>query len=232
MVYFALLELSTYFLLVIHPQNLHLYTDGVPEATNAKNELFGTDRMLVALNKDPAATPEQVLRNVREAVDDFVLEAEQFDDLTMLCLEFKGDTSMTEKCKELSVPAEVEKLPELLSFLEQQLEEAGCPMKTQMQISVAAEEIFVNIANYAYAPGKGIATVRLTISQNPDTATITFIDRGTPFDPLKKEDPDVTLSAEEREIGGLGIYMTKKTMDEVRYEYKDGQNLLTLIKKL
>ena len=210
---------------------LFLYTDGVPEATNAKNELFGIDRMLAALNKDPTAAPEQVLRTVREAVDSFVLDAEQFDDLTMLCLEYKGDTSMTGKCIESSIPAEVEKLPELLSFLEQQLEEAGCPMKTQMQISVAAEEIFVNIANYAYAPGKGIATVRLTIREDPATAIVTFIDRGTPFDPLKKEDPDVTLSAEEREIGGLGIYMTKKTMDEVLYEYKDGQNRLTLVKK-
>ena len=188
--------------------------------------------MLAALNGDPAAAPEMVLRRVRQAVDGFVLEAEQFDDLTMLCLEFKGDTSKTGICKELSIPAEVEKLPELLAFLEQQLEEAGYPMKTQMQISVAAEEIFVNIANYAYAPGKGIATVRLAISQNPTTAAITFIDRGTPFDPLKNEDPDVTLAAEEREIGGLGIYLTKMTMDEVRYEYKDGQNRLTLIKNL
>ncbi len=211
---------------------LFLYTDGVPEATNAQNELFGTDRMLAALNEDPDTSPEGILRNVRAAVDGFVLDAEQFDDLTMLCLEYKGETSMTEICKELSVPAEVERLPELLSFLEQQLEEVGCPMKTQMQISVAAEEIFVNIANYAYAPGKGIATVRLTISRDPAIATITFIDRGTPFDPLKKEDPDVTLPAEERAIGGLGIYMTKKTMDEVFYEYKDGQNRLTLIKNL
>ncbi|MBQ9686531.1 MAG: SpoIIE family protein phosphatase, partial [Oscillospiraceae bacterium] len=211
---------------------LFLYTDGVPEATNVRNELFGTDRMLAALNEEPKASPETLLRRVRQAVDAFVQEAEQFDDLTMLCLEFKGEPDMTGNCKELSLPAEVEKLPELLSFLERQLEEAGCPMKTQMQISVAAEEIFVNIANYAYAPGKGIATVRLSICDDPATACITFIDRGAPFDPLEKEDPDVTLSAEEREIGGLGIYMTKKTMDDVRYEYKDGQNRLTLIKKL
>ena len=194
--------------------------------------MFGTARMLAALNEDPFASPEIILRNVRRAVDGFVLEAEQFDDLTMLCLEYKGDESMAGICKELSVPAEVERLPELLSFLEQQLEEADCPMKTQMQISVAAEEVFVNIANYAYAPGKGIATVRMTISRDPAAATITFIDRGTPFDPLKKEDPDVTLSAEERAIGGLGIYMTKKAMDEVRYEYRNGQNRLTLVKYL
>ena len=210
---------------------LFLYTDGVPEATNADNELFGTDRMLEALNMEPNASSQRILQNVRAAVDGFVQEAEQFDDLTMLCLEYKGDPDMTENCKEFSVPAEVEKLPELIAFLEQQLEETGCPPKTQMQISVAAEEIFVNIASYAYAPGKGIATVRMTVSGDPATATITFIDRGVPFDPLKKEDPDVTLQAEDREIGGLGIYMTKKTMDEVHYEYKDGQNRLTLVKK-
>jgi len=211
---------------------LFVYTDGVPEATNAENELFGTDRMLAALNDDPAAPPEKVLRHVREAVDGFVREAEQFDDLTMLCLEYKGGAGTTGNCRELSLPAEVEKLPELLSFLERQLEEAGCPMKTQTQISVAAEEIFVNIANYAYAPGKGIATVRLEIREDPAAATITFIDQGTPFDPLKKEDPDVSLPAEEREIGGLGILMVKKTMDELHYEYKDGQNRMTMIKKL
>ena len=210
---------------------LFLYTDGVPEATNAENELFGTGRMLAALNGDPAAAPEMVLRRMRQAVDGFVLEAEQFDDLTMLCLEFKGNTGMGGTSKELSITAEVEKLPELLTFIEQQLEDAGCPLKTQMQISVAVEEIFVNIANYAYAPGKGVATVRIECCDDPAKATITFIDRGTPFDPLEKDDPDVTLSAEERKIGGLGIYMTKKTMDDVLYEYKDGQNRLTLIKR-
>ena len=134
--------------------------------------------------------------------------------------------------KEITVKAVDEELNNVIAFVTEELEAVDCPMKTQMQISVAAEEIFVNIANYAYAPGKGIATVRLTISRDPATATITFIDRGMPFDPLKKEDPDVTLSAEERAIGGLGIYMTKKTMDDVRYEYRDGQNRLTLIKKI
>ena len=211
---------------------LFLYTDGVPEATDANNELFGLERMLAALNQEPNAAPETILKNVRAAVDDFVQEAEQFDDLTMLCLEYKGEPNLTENCKEWRAPAELEKLPELIAFLEQQLEAAECPPKTQMQISVAAEEIFVNIVNYAYAPGTGIATVRMSCGGDPATATITFIDSGVPFDPLKKEDPNVTLSAEDREIGGLGIYMTKKTMDDVRYEYKDGQNRLTLVKKL
>ena len=101
-----------------------------------------------------------------------------------------------------------------------------------MQIELAVEEIFVNIANYAYAPEIGRATVRVSVSDDPLTVTITFIDCGVPYDPLKRSDPDVTLSAEEREIGGLGIFMTKKVMDEVAYEYKDGQNVLTLKKRL
>ena len=103
-------------------------------------------------------------------------------------------------------------------------------MKAQMQLCVAAEEIFVNIASYAYAPGTGKATVRVAIEEEPRRAIVTFLDSGTPFDPLAREDPDVTLSAEERQIGGLGIFMTKKTMDDVSYVYRDGQNVLTLKK--
>ena len=133
---------------------------------------------------------------------------------------------------ELHIPAETQRLPEVLSFLEGALTAAGCPMKAQMQISVAAEEIFVNIASYAYAPQTGMATVRLTITDAPPAVELRFIDSGTPFDPLAKADPDVTLSAEERGIGGLGIFMTKKVMDSVHYAYADGGNILTLVKKL
>ena len=139
---------------------------------------------------------------------------------------------MESKLYELEISAEIEKLPDVLSFIEQHLEEADCPPKAQMQIAIAAEEIFVNIAHYAYAPGTGMATVRLELFPEPATAIITFIDRGVPFDPLAKPDPDVTLAAEDREIGGLGIYMTKKTMDDVRYEYREGRNILSMEKKL
>ena len=139
---------------------------------------------------------------------------------------------MESKMYELKIAADVEKLPEVLAFIQQHLEEADCPPKAQMQISIAAEEIFVNIAHYAYAPGTGDAMVRLELSPEPATAIITFLDHSVPFDPLAKPDPDVTLSAEDRQIGGLGIYMTKKTMKDVRYEYKDGRNILRLEKKL
>ncbi len=134
--------------------------------------------------------------------------------------------------KEITVKAVRENLAEVLGFIEAELEQADCPIKAQMQTGVAAEEIFVNIASYAYPDGAGSATVRMEITGEPKTAVITFIDSGIPYDPLAKPDPDVTLSAEERGIGGLGIFMTKKLMDEVTYAYKGGHNILTLKKQL
>lgn len=133
---------------------------------------------------------------------------------------------------ELEVEATDGNLLTVQSFVEEHLESAGCSLRAQMQISVAVEEVFVNIAHYAYAPDTGKAVLRMGVSDDPAAVTIVFIDRGVPFDPLAKEDPNVTLSAEERGIGGLGIFITKKTMDEVRYEYRDGQNILTLRKNL
>ena len=132
--------------------------------------------------------------------------------------------------KTMETEAVKEHLPQVLEFVEGCLEEAGCPMKTMMQISIAVEEIFVNIASYAYAPETGNVRIRVEASGEKAMASITFEDSGIPYDPLKKEDPDVTLSAEERKIGGLGIYMVKQSMDQVRYEYRDGKNILTLIK--
>lgn len=133
---------------------------------------------------------------------------------------------------ELVIEATADNLENVLDFIGSHLEAADCPMKSKMQIDLAVEEIFINIANYAYAPGKGKATVRVEVSNDPVAVTITFVDRGIPYDPLKRDDPDVTLSAEERQIGGLGIFLAKKLMDDVSYEYKDGQNVLTLKKTL
>ena len=134
--------------------------------------------------------------------------------------------------KTLRLPARTDRLPEVLAFLEQRLEQMDCPPKAQMQINVAAEEIFVNIASYAYAPGTGEAEVCVDEDEAPGYVTITMTDCGTPFDPLAKEDPDTELPAQERGIGGLGIFMTKKLMDEVSYEYKDGRNILKMKKRL
>lgn len=134
--------------------------------------------------------------------------------------------------KELTIDATVENITQITAFVDEQLEELNCPMKAQMQIDVAIDELFGNIARYAYHPDVGTATVRVEVTQDPLTVIITFIDNGVPYDPLAKGDPDITLSAEEREIGGLGIYMVKKSMDNVAYEYKDGQNILTIKKQI
>lgn len=134
--------------------------------------------------------------------------------------------------KEITVPATLERLDAVQAFVEGELEENGCPMKAVMQISIAVEEIYVNIARYAYHPERGEATVRCCVGGDPLQVTIQFLDCGKPFDPLAKKDADTTLSADEREIGGLGILMVKRSMDAVAYEYKNGCNILTLKKSI
>lgn len=132
--------------------------------------------------------------------------------------------------KELIVEAKTENLDAVLDFINAELEAADCPMKTAVQIAIAVEEIFVNIAHYAYNPEVGAATVKYWITEEPLSVTIVFSDHGKPYNPLEKADPDTTLAAEERDIGGLGIFIVKKSMTEVEYEYKDGKNVL-MIKK-
>ncbi|WP_026665876.1 ATP-binding protein [Butyrivibrio sp. FC2001] len=132
--------------------------------------------------------------------------------------------------KELKIDAIVENLPKVLEFIDSELENDGCDMKNQMKIDMAVEELFVNIAHYAYRDKVGDAVIRYEIEGN--SAAITLIDSGRHYDPLAKDDPDVTLSAEERQIGGLGIYMVKNSMDDVRYEYKDNKNITTIVKSI
>lgn len=133
---------------------------------------------------------------------------------------------------ELTINATVENIPAVTAFVDEQLEALGCPMKAQMQIDIAIDELFSNIAYYAYNPEVGPATVRVEVADDPMAVKISFIDHGKPYDPLAKADPDTSLSADERDIGGLGIYMVKKSMDEVNYEYRDGANILTIKKHI
>lgn len=133
--------------------------------------------------------------------------------------------------KELTTTATIENIETVTDFVNEQLEALSCPMKAMMQIDIAIDELFGNIAHYAYHPEVGSATVRVEVTEDPLAVIITFIDNGVPYDPLAAEDPDITLSAEERTVGGLGIYMVKKSMDEISYEYKDGQNILTIKKR-
>lgn len=134
--------------------------------------------------------------------------------------------------RELTIDATIENIPVVTGFVDESLEELGCPLKAQMQIDIAIDELFGNIANYAYKPDVGPATVRVEVEEDPLAVIITFIDHGRPFDPLGVSDPDTTLKADERKIGGLGVFLVKKTMDELSYEYIDGKNILRIRKKL
>ena len=134
--------------------------------------------------------------------------------------------------KELVVEADVNNLFEVQMFIDEQLEEAGCSMPAQIAIDVAVEELFVNIASYAYGEEIGVAVVQVSVHEDPLSVQITFMDNGEQYDPLAKPDPDTTLSVDERKKGGLGIFMVKNSMDDINYEYKDGKNILTIKKNL
>ena len=210
---------------------LFLYTDGVPEATNAENQLYGEDRLLQFMNQNSTIEATELLPRLKANIDEFVGDAPQFDDITMLTFDYKsyiGGACMTNR----TFKAKTEALSDVLGFVDEMLEKYQCPMKIQMAVCVAIEEVFVNVARYAYENGEG--DVNLGIGFDPESREFTFrmTDWGVPFDPLEKPDPDITLSAEDREIGGLGIFITKKTMDSVAYAYENGENVLTMTKKI
>ncbi len=167
-----------------------------------------------------------------DAADESIGGSGRFNDPTMPCTQYTGsDPEGDNTVKELTLVAKIEKISEALDFIDAQLEALDCPMKAQTQINVAADEILSNIASYAYADGTGDMTVRFEVLESPRTAVITFLDSGMPFDPLEIQDPDVTLPAEERSIGGLGIFLVKKTMDNMFYEYREGKNILRIEKQ-
>ena len=132
--------------------------------------------------------------------------------------------------KELQVQATLENYEQVSAFVEAELAQRNCPMKVQMKVGIAVEELYSNIANYAYNPEVGPATIQVEVTEDPLCVIITFLDQGKPYDPLKHEDPDITLSLDEREAGGLGIFMVKQTMDDVQYRYENGKNILTIRK--
>ena len=199
-----------------------LYTDGVTEATDAANDLYGTDRMLKALNSLPGAAPEQLLGAVKESIDRFVGSAPRFDDITMLAFQRKDPGTG----HSVRISPVLESIPQVCEFLENTLLEYGAPFKTVAQVNIAADEIFSNIARYS-----GAADAAVDCRVMTGRAIIRFMDDGRPYDPTTQPEPDVNLSAEEREIGGLGIFMVKKSMDRVSYEYANGRNILTIEKR-
>ncbi len=218
--------------ITINPgDRLFLYTDGVPEATNSENKLYGEDRLLTFMNQNSNIEATKLLPALKNNIDKFVGEAPQFDDITMLMLDYKSKEG-SERMVSKTFPAKTDALNDVIGFVKETLEGYDCPMKTQMAICVAIEEVFVNVARYAYPDSDGDMTLYIDFDKTSRNVTFRITDKGLQFDPLKKPDPDVTLSAEDREIGGLGIFIAKKTMDTINYSYENNENVLTLIKKI
>lgn len=204
---------------------LFVYTDGIPEATNAYKQMFTIDKMVESLNSHKDENPQGVCEGIIDDVNKFVNGSEQFDDMTMVCFEY--DDQQVSNEKELVVKADTSNLDKVNSFI---LNGLDLNPKTEMQITLSVEEIFVNIANYAYGDKGGDATIKVKNEDNE--LSISFMDSGTPYNPLDNNEPDITLDAKDRPIGGLGIFLVKKNMDSVEYEYKDNKNILTMTKKL
>ena len=201
-----------------------LYTDGVTEAHNKKDELFGEARLLEFARNKMKDNAKDIIHDLREELNVFSEGLEQFDDITMLVIEYqKGALLMESKI----FKADVKELDNLFEYSRSLLEVLDFPKRDIIMINTALEEVFVNVAKYAY---EGTGEVEVTLSNDKNKVTFVFRDSGRAFNPLEKEDPNLAVNAEDREIGGLGIYMVKNIMDETFYEYKDNHNVLTLVK--
>ena len=216
---------------------IFLYTDGVTEATNINKELYGEERLINFLNNNTKLSVEETIGEVKIDIDNFVEDAEQFDDITMLELLYKGKTN--ESGSKLSNKYSVEKefkadkkeLDNVQNFVLKELENLNCNSKVINDINLAIEEVFVNIASYAYKGKDGVCSLKVSYN-GKDTIDFVFKDSGVKFNPLENKEPDTTLGVEERNIGGLGIFLTKKVMDKVEYKYKNNKNILTISKKI
>ena len=171
---------------------------------------------------------------LKDGIDAFVAGAEQFDDITMLCVRYSGSgvddgKKYSVKC---TVPADVDRLGEVNAFIEEELEKVECPRNEVFNLTLVVEEVFVNIAHYAYDGKAGDAEIGFAFEKETRTVEMRFSDHGIPFDPTSRPAPDTTLRPEQRRIGGLGIHLVKQLMDEVRYEYQGGMNRLTVRKRI
>ena len=206
---------------------LFVYTDGVPEARDS-NEQFGMTRTLESLNKHENEPVTDIARGLLSDISAFMGSANQFDDITMLCLEYRG---YEDTVKELVIPAVVSDVRQGINPILEFLKEQGVEHKILYKIELSIEEVLVNVASYAYdEPNTGNITIQYQIKESPRRIVINITDEGKPFNPLERPEPDVTLPSDQREIGGLGIFIVRKTMDEIKYDRKNNKNVLTLKK--
>ena len=212
---------------------IFLYTDGVVEATNTENKVYGEERLERFLNANADLSAKDTIIGIKKDIDNFVGNTEQFDDITMLevCLKKLNPVKKEKNIVEKSFVAKKDELSSVLSFIKEGLERYNLGFKMLSQFKLVSEEIFINIVNYAYSKSNGKCKIQIDYADDSKVKII-FMDSGVPFNPLEKEEPDITLSAEDRDIGGLGIFITKQIMDKIEYKYEDGQNILTIIKNI
>lgn len=209
--------------------SIFLYTDGITEAINKEQEFYGEKRLLEKLNSITDTGVENILAEVKSDVEVFSNKEPQADDITMLALEYKGFNKEFSKQTQSTIllPANIEEFPNLVKWLEKQCKSAKLNDAQKNKLNIAVEEIFVNISSYAYPPKTGNVEVTFKLSESKQIE-MQFIDSGVQYNPLEEKEPDITLNAEERPIGGLGIFMVKNYMDDIKYTYEDGKNILTI----
>ena len=224
--YFADSPYGEYQIQLEKGSKLYVYTDGVPEARD-KSGQFGMERTLATLIKYENLTPEEICKNTLNDVEAFIGENVQFDDITMVCLEYRG---YDDNVNRISIHTEVDDVSKGIIPIVKFLEELEVDHKVIYKVELALEELLVNVASYAYVPGTGEIDIEYYVQDDPKMIVISISDEGKAFNPLENKDPDTTLPSEERQIGGLGVFLVKKTMDEVEYNRKNGKNVL-IIKK-
>lgn len=211
---------------------LFLYTDGVTEATDKDNRMYGEERLRDTLNSLKKLSVRDICRSVQNDVNSFVGEAPQFDDITMLALKYKMPSQVRQEFRLDFAEAAIEDVEKTMVLFEKEMEEREYSTKVIRQISVAIDELMSNIVKYGYMGNKGPISISLREITGSNTLKLEFTDRAIPFDPTSVVEPDVTASAEERKIGGLGILMVRKIMDGFDYRYEDGKNVVTVYKRM
>ena len=211
-----------------------LFTDGLTEAMNADYEQFQMERVNEVANRalsNQQQSPRQLIAQMTDAVHEFVGDAEQSDDLTMMAIQYIKQQSDVKMRKSIVLPNDTQEVPRLNAFVDEVCKSVGFDEGKTMEIKVAVEEAVVNVMNYAYPPEQR-GDVTIEAASNDIRLKFTIIDSGKPFDPTVQNEVDTTLSAEARSIGGLGIHLIRQNMDSINYERVDNLNVLTLRKKL
>jgi sigma-B regulation protein RsbU (phosphoserine phosphatase) len=210
---------------------IFLYTDGLTEAMNFKHKQFGIKRVEEVLAANSQLLPQQLLETITNKVHEFVGDAEQSDDLTMMAIHYSPKHFESTLTETLLIKNDVRDVTKFSTFMKSVLEKLSIEKSLARQLRLAVEEAVVNVIDYAYPAGQE-GDIEIRIMFDGRTLKTIIIDSGVAFDPTVKEKADTSLSAEDRQIGGLGILLVRELMDAINYERENGKNILTLIKNI